>query len=403
MWLSKLTLCGAVLMAASARAQDNMDKLGLDERVWQPIASSLEPLNNPKNKPTYWTLERPVSFSLIQDSDLSDVEAIIHDILVGPVVDVSCINTLLSRLEKEPEEPAAPTQTAIQDAKDTFLKEKNFSARDLKAWEEYWTRHRQEMQRLSLLPADQALVEAYKLKNIETDWDIFGRREDFRDLESKLDAIAAPLDAKPNDMAATIALLKAEIFANNSKRLQYTLSVPATQWSTFDSWQLVRKKGGKPGVALQTSSAPIPSNAAFNSGSCGKKGCSTKLSSELLPATTISMSILAPQIEFPWKTKFRKAVSKLSPAPEPCDHGSRLDRLILIRMIGSNYDGDKLPEILHLLASKQPFDAGGFLFAGTPDVGVPYYSSPIFTDGILVSPFYYIAGFTTVSDEQGAK
>lgn len=189
----------------------------LSDRFWKAAYSVISTVSDPNAKITIWRLKRPISFSLIEPTRAADVESLIGDAVLPATVDSACIERQLKKLTGA---AAAPTtesnlDTLIAAAEVAYLKEKSLSQEDLRVYKDYRDKYAAEKKRLSGLPKDQADAESYKLEEINANWDIFGKRQDFRELEDRI----LKLSKTPESIDVTA--LRAEIYEGDSEKLRY--------------------------------------------------------------------------------------------------------------------------------------------------------------------------------------
>lgn len=343
------------------------------------------------DKPTerlMWVLARPVSFSHLGGDTGEPLTSLLGQALSASLPSADCFDAYFEALEDMAESVPADFADEIAGLEKAFLAETNRSPDDLAAYKEYKAKYDAEVERLSGLPKAQAESEAYLLRQIETDWEIFGFRHDFAALEDKIAALLAG--------APTIdtAKLKEAVLSSEGWP-KFNLSVPIEQWLQFDSWVYHRRSGGTSGPAPGTSEVELADSDLFNRGSCQPGTCNRELAKRTFVEDAVSLEILAPRIELPWLTEFRVATAHLSEHPKGCHLSSVPDRLILMRGVSTGYDARNIATLAEALAEETAFDVDGVQFSGTPDIGLDYRSAPMFRDGGITSPFTFIFGFSS--------
>lgn len=334
-----------------------------------------------------WTLERPVSFSLLGAETSRPLSGLIGQALSSSLNRDDCLDAHFEAFEAIAEVDPVDLEKEIADLETAFLDETGLSDTELATYKEYKARYDAELKRLSALAKDEAEAEAHILRQIETDWEIFGYRNDFAPLEDRIAEAAA---ARPKIDAAA---LRASVVSDEGA-LNYALSVPIEQWQTFDSWVYHRKTGAVDEIPAARN-IELPKSSLFNKGSCQPGSCERELEPDPFVRDAIALEILAPRIELPWLTEFRVAASLLPEPVEGCEMLDLPDRLILLRSVGTPYERNSTAVLVEALEDARPFDVDGLQFSGSPDIGSNYRSSPIFMNGGLTSPFAFIFGFTT--------
>jgi hypothetical protein len=391
-FLSGCALSLAIGHVSTASAQSTFS-----DRVWKVTNSVLSSIRDPKAKVSLWRFKRPVSFNIIDASAAAATEDLIRAAVLPVVVDDACIGKVLDRLAAETQSSPPVDNPAILQAESAFLKERNLSKADLESYKAFRDRYTAELKRVAALTPEQAQAESYKIKQIETEWETLGRRSEFTELEGRISKLSKP--AAMTDVAA----LRSEIY-DGSNKLNFRLSVPINQWAQYDAWVHVKKLGGDQGAVPKFKEIDVPASVKFNANSCAAdaSACTGDLKGISI-GTGVAASILAPQFDLPWYTKFAKATASLRGPVESCVTAARLDRLVLVQGVGAPFDVGQLAPIAQLLAAQRPFGEDNIQFSGIPDLGLAYFSTPSFVDGMLVSSHSYVLGFTTYEAEPSGK
>ena len=191
-----------------------------------------------------------------------------------------------------------------------------------------------------------------------------------------------------------LSSLSSAIFDAEGK-VRYRLSVPVGMWASFDSWVQLRHQGAATATGVFVGDNAALENLTTNPKTCESGDCNS-LSGDLFDETHTTVSLLAPQIDFPWLSKWRSATSESIGAVD-CSHASRPDRLLVVRDVGAAIEPTNSERLLTKLSSAKPTILSGFQFSGIAEFGFPLNSAPRFADGFLISPYYYVTGFTTNS------
>lgn len=343
------------------------------------------------DKPTdrvMWVLARPLSFShLGADTDKS-LAGLIGRALSASLISEDCFGEYFEAFEDLTDSRPTNFADEISKLELAYLDKTNLSADDLAVYKEYKAEYDAELKRLSELPKAQAEAEVHLLRQIETDWEIFGSRHDFAALEDK---IAELLAGAPTVDAAKLreAVLSTEGWP------KFNLSVPIEQWLKFDSWVYHRRTGGVPGPAPDTRKVELEDSDLFNRRSCQPGSCDRELAQGTFVGDFTMLEILAPRIELPWLAEFRTAAAHLSEHPRGCELLAVPDRLILMRGVSTGYDERDTATLSEALEEGAPFDVDGLQFSGRPDIGMDYHSAPMFMNGGITSPFTFIFGFSS--------
>lgn len=386
-----LFLC-AICPINPGSAQSN-----LSDRVWKATNSVLVAIREPKAKVSLWRFGKPVSFTLIDVSATTAVEDLIRGAVLPSVIDEDCIAKVLERLATDVQPPSIADSAAVTQVEGAFLKERSLTNADLNAYKTFRDKYASELRRVGTLSPEKAQAESFKLKQIETEWETLGRRSDFVDLEGRISKLAK------STSTPDVTSLRNDIY-DGSNKLNFRLSVPISQWNQYDSWVHVKKMGADQTALPRFKVVDIPTEPKFNADSCAadSNACTSEVKG-FLRTSGITVSVLAPQFDLPWLTKFLKAASGLRDPVKSCATGTRLDRLVLVQAIGTSFDTNQMASVVQLIASKKSFGEDGLQFSGVADLGLAYYATPIFAGGMVMSPHSYLIGFTTSDSDATVK
>lgn len=370
----------------------------LSERVWKATNSVLVTFRDPRAKGSIWRLARPISFNVVDTAAVATAEDLIRTAVLPSILDEGCIGRTLDKLAADSQSPPTITDDELALTEAAYLKEKNLSKRDLDNYKSYRARYLAEKRRLATLDADQAQAESYKIKQIETEWETIGKRSEFLELEKRISKLARPLP--PVDVSS----LRNEIY-NGDKKIIFKLSVPVNLWNQYDAWVHVKKTGNDQTSLPNFREVETPKGVKFNEGSCAANAnaCISDVKGSFSKGTAIAVSVLAPQFDLPWLSKFSRASAGVRGAVGNCFVAGRLDRLILVQGVGTSFEMEQLVSIGRSLVTQKPLLEDSIQFAGVPDMGVAYFATPSFADGMLVSPYSFLLGFTTVELDPLAK
>ena len=375
----------AAILAALAGATGSAAET-LMERAASAAATLVAATDVKSTERLLWVLERPVSFSHLGSDVDEPLTGLLGRALSASLMSRDCFEKYFEALEdlaKVPDDFAEE----IARIELAYLSETGLTAEDLKVYNDYKARYDAELKRLAGLPKAQAESEAYLLRQIETDWEIFGLRNEFAGLGDK---VAELLAGAPKVDPATLreAVLSPEGWP------RFNLSVPIEQWLKFDSWVYHRRGGGASDPAPRKRDAELADSGLFNKDSCQPGSCDRELAQGTFVDNTFALEILAPRIGLPWLTEFRTAAAQLAEHPEGCRLSAVPDRLILMRGVSTGYNGRDTAALGEALTEGEPFDIDGVQFSGNPDIGMDYQSAPLFMNGGITSPFTFILGFS---------
>lgn len=382
------TICSGLLAAiASEKA---WAQITLPDRAMRLVSSSIPTPSDRQTRPSIWRFRTPISYSYISADHRAAASEFIHESIVSALYEPACLKDSIDSLEKyqsTKKDGPDPAADAVKRLEAAYLKEKGLSPADLETWKQFRARYRAELDRLAALPKATAAGEAYKLQQIEAEWNVSGFRADFRELERRL----ASLPKAPPAISA--AALRREVFGDDGK-IKFRLSVPVGQWGEFDSWVNTRRSGG-PETQFPLRNATSRPGGAYNEGSCVGDECSTKLTGSFATPDVTSVSFIAPQLEAQWLSKFRNAMSSVEPPIKDCTGGWDFDRVVIVTNVATSFNRDRLADLLKVMESGEAFSVDGVQFAGYPNLGLRYRSSPTIRDGLVLSPFFHILGFST--------
>lgn len=355
------------------------------------IISSISPATLENRR--LWSLERPLTFSLLDNQSSQQLSLAIEEMAADTFGSQDCIEKHLNSIESNsvtnPELSGEERAAAIGQVERNFLAESGLSEGELERYKRHRDAYQNELKRLETLPSEQAQAESYKLKQLEDDWQVFGQRSAFLEMERQIAESTGQEQTKID-----VVDLRQKMY--DEGRLVVNFSVPVEQWTAFDSWIFHSRRT----TNVASFRAELISQFeidGINSGGCVEGGCDQEWTAEILETTAVRIELLAPRIDLPWLSEFLLAVSSLGEVSGECQIETVPERLVIVRGVGADVDFNLSDAFADALAAGDKFSIDGLQFSGTGDIGIAFSASPRFENGYIVSPFYHVVGLTSVA------
>lgn len=355
------------------------------------IISSISPATLENRR--LWFLERPLTFSLLDSQSSQQLSLAIEGIAADIFGSQDCIEKQLNSIEQNseanPDLSDEERAASIDQIERNFLTEFGLSEAELERYKRHRDAYQNELTRLESLPPERAQAESYKLKQLEDDWQVFGQRSAFLEMERQIAEFTGQDQTKVDVVA-----LRQKMY--DEGRLVVNYSVPVEQWTSFDSW-IFHSRRDTNAAAFRFELISQFDIDGINPGGCAEGGCDQEWTAEILETTSVRVELLAPRIELPWLSEFLLAFSSLEDVSDECQITTVPERLVIVRGVGADVDFNLSDAFADALAASDKFSIDGLQFSGTGDIGFAFAASPRFENGYIVSPFYHVVGLTSVA------